>query len=190
MEFQNDIPKEKIITSYGSFYYPKICTKCQQSLNPEEEEICYWNKINENQSPECPKCQGLLQPDIRFSSENIEEKFLNFCEADKLDVDMLIIIGLKNEVYPFDQLISNVPIKCARLLIGKQNIDEFSEYFGQDEIKSNSNDNSTSESYYGKSENEIKKIVELGGNYRDVVMLGDINKNIDNLLNQINAIVE
>jgi len=190
MEFQNDIPKEKIITSYGSFYYPKKCTKCQYSLIPEEEEICYWNKINENQSPECPKCQGLLQPDIRFSSENIEEKFLNFCEADKLDVDMLIIIGLKNEVYPFDQLISNVPVKCARLLIGKQNIDEFSEYFGQDEIKSNSNDNSTSESYYGKSENEIKKIVELGGNYRDVVMLGDINKNIDNLLNQINALVE
>ncbi|ORX41751.1 DHS-like NAD/FAD-binding domain-containing protein, partial [Piromyces finnis] len=122
MEFKMNIPKEKIITSYGSFYCPKKCTKCQNTLQIEEEENCYWNKINENLLPECPKCQGLLQPDIIFSADNIEEKFLNFCEADKLDVNMLIIIGLKNQSYPFDQLISNVPMNCARLFINKQNI--------------------------------------------------------------------
>jgi len=159
MEFRMDIPEEKIITSYGSFTYPKKCMDCPNVLNPLEEEKFYWNRINENLSPECPKCHGLLQPDIRFSPENIEERFLNFCEDNKLDVDLLIIIGLKNEIYPIDQLISNVPFNCARLVIGKQNIGEFSEFFGEDEIKSSSTDNSTSESYYGKSENEIKKIV-------------------------------
>ncbi|OUM66818.1 hypothetical protein PIROE2DRAFT_59165 [Piromyces sp. E2] len=188
MEFQTDVQKEKIITSNGSFYYPKKCTKCQNSLKPEEEETCYWNKINEDLVPECPKCQGLLQPNIRFSLENIEENFLNFCETDKLDVNMLIIIGLKNQSYPFDQLISNVPLNCARLLINKQNIDEFSEYFGENEITPSSSDNLTFESYYGKSEEDIKKIVELGGNYRDVVMIGDINRNVDNLIKQIQAL--
>jgi len=187
MEFQADIPKEKIITSYGSFYYPKKCTSCHNILSEEEEETYYWNKINDNLSPECPKCNNLLQPDIRFSPENIEERFLNYCEADKLDVNLLIIIGLKNETYPFDQLISNVPINCARLLINKHNIDEFANYFGEDEIKSNDSDNTTAESYFDKSEKEIKKIVELGGNYRDVVMIGDIDKNIDILLNKIQA---
>jgi len=186
MEFQIDIPKEKIITSYGSFYYPKKCIKCNNILDEGEEETYYWKKINEDLEPVCPKCNGLLQPDIKFSSENIEEKFLNYCEADKLDVDMLIIIGLKNETYPFDQLISNVPTNCSRLLINKQNIDEFIEYFGENEIKQTSPN--TSESYFGKSEDEIKKIVELGGNYRDVVMIGDINKNINNLLNQIQSL--
>jgi ankyrin repeat protein/NAD-dependent SIR2 family protein deacetylase len=187
MEFQTDIPKEKIITSYGSFYYPKKCTSCDNVLTEEEEESYYWNKINDNLLPECPKCNNLLQPDIKFSPENIEENFLNYCEADKLDVDLLIIIGLKNETYPFDQLISNVPINCARLLINRHNIDEFISYFGDDEIQPNSSDSTTAESYFGKSEKEIKKIVELGGNYRDVVMIGDINKNIDILLNQIQA---
>jgi len=185
MEFQIGVPKEKIITSNGSFFYPKKCTQCQNTLSEEEEEACYWNKIKENLTPKCPKCKGLLQPDIRFSPENIEEKFLNYCEADKLDIDMLIIIGLKNETFPFDQLISNAPTKCSRVLINKQNIDEFINYFGENEIQSTSDN--TSESYYDKSEEEIKKIVELGGNYRDVVMLGDINKNINNLLSQINT---
>jgi ankyrin repeat protein len=188
LEFQIGIPKEKIITSNGSFFYPKKCTQCQYTLKEDEEEPCYWNKIKENLTPECPKCNGLLHPDIRFSQENIEDNFLNYCETGNLDVDMLIIIGLKNETYPFDQLISNVPNSCSRLLINKQNIDEFIDYFGENEIQSTSD--STSESYYGKSENEIKKIVELGGNYRDVVMIGDINKNISNLLSQINTLDE
>ncbi|KAG4100857.1 ankyrin [Neocallimastix lanati (nom. inval.)] len=185
MEFQIGVPKEKIITSNGSFFYPKKCTQCQNTLSEEEEETCYWNKIKENLVPECPKCKGLLQPDIRFSPENIEEKFLNYCEAGKLDVDMLIIIGLKNETFPSDQLITNVPTNCSRILINKQNIDEFINDFSENEIQPTSDN--TSESYYGKSEEEIKKIVELGGNYRDVVMLGDINKNINNLLSQINT---
>jgi len=184
MEFQLGIPKEKIITSYGSFYCPKRCTKCQYILSNEEEESCYWNKINENLEPECPKCNGLLQPDIILSPENIEEKFLSYCEA-LHDVDMLIIIGLKNEIYPVDQLISNVPSKCARLLINKKNIDEFVKDFDENEINSTSND--TFESYYDKSEDEIKKIVEFGGNYRDVVMIGNIEKNVNNLLSKLNT---
>ena len=64
---------EKIITSNGSFFYPKKCTQCQYTLKEDEEEPCYWNKIKENLTPECPKCNGLLHPDIRFSQENIED---------------------------------------------------------------------------------------------------------------------
>jgi len=89
------------------------------------------------------------------------------------------------ETFPSDQLITNVPTNCSRILINKQNIDEFINDFSENEIQPTSDN--TSESYYGKSEEEIKKIVELGGNYRDVVMLGDINKNINNLLSQINT---
>ena len=53
----------------------------------------------------CPKCRGLVKPDIVFFGENLPELFFRRATADFPEADLLIVMGTSLVVNPFASLI-------------------------------------------------------------------------------------
>ena len=73
-----------------------VCTICGHRVGIEEA----LRQVEENNTPKCPKCGGLLKPDAVFFGEPLPREALEkaFREASK--AELLIVVGSSLTVYP------------------------------------------------------------------------------------------
>jgi NAD-dependent histone deacetylase SIR2 len=72
----------------------------------------------------CPKCLGLVKPDIVFFGEQLPTRFFKSL-ADFKEADLLIIIGTSLTVFPFANLITLTPPDCPRVFINLERVNNF-----------------------------------------------------------------
>jgi NAD-dependent deacetylase len=53
-----------------------------------------------NEPPPCPRCRGLLRPDVVWFGESIPPAALQASEAAALDCDAMLVAGTAGQVYP------------------------------------------------------------------------------------------
>ena len=61
--------------------------------------------MDEERPCRCPKCSGLVKPDIVFFGESLPEAFFRHAEQDFPEADLLIVMGTSLVVNPFASLI-------------------------------------------------------------------------------------
>jgi NAD-dependent SIR2 family protein deacetylase len=85
------------------------------------------------QVAKCPKCDGLVKPDIVFFGEALPERFFDHAEEDMPKCDLLIIMGTSLVVYPFASLQDLVSETCPRLLINREAVGNLD--FGEKNVR-------------------------------------------------------
>ena len=74
--------------------------------------------------PQCPRCRGLVKPNITFFGENLPEAF--FKAIPKLKAaDVLLVLGTSLCVNPFASLVHQVSKACPRVLFNRERVGPF-----------------------------------------------------------------
>merc|ERR1712223_632496 len=94
--------KDKDVTT------PPLCQK-----NPSESQEMI--KPQEEKDP-----RGILKPDIVFFGEGLGDKFHNSIETDKVDADLLIMMGSSLKVKPVGMIPSVMKPRCPQILINRE----------------------------------------------------------------------
>lgn len=66
--------------------------------------------IHEQNVPHCPKCGGIIKPEIVFFGEGLPEKALDMAEYHANKADFLLVLGTSLTVYPA----ASIPAICHR----------------------------------------------------------------------------
>eukprot|EP00002_Diphylleia_rotans_P018919 TRINITY_DN3657_c0_g3_i2.p1 TRINITY_DN3657_c0_g3~~TRINITY_DN3657_c0_g3_i2.p1 ORF type:complete len:340 (-),score=86.11 TRINITY_DN3657_c0_g3_i2:475-1494(-) len=109
------ISGEKIIEAHGSFA-TNHCISCRQEYDQEFVKEKYFKE----ETPKCPKCEGLIKPDIVFFGESLPVTFFKKQKLDFLVCDLLIVMGTSLKVYPFAGLIHAPTETCPRVLVNRE----------------------------------------------------------------------
>ncbi len=73
-----------------------VCTKCGEIYDHTAVE----EKIAHGEIPRCPKCGGILKPDVVFFGESLPEKALIKAYRIAEESDLAIVVGSSLVVYP------------------------------------------------------------------------------------------
>lgn len=111
LERRAGIPADKIIEAHGSFATQR-CIECKRPLGDTDMK----KFVDEERTPRCKICKGLIKPDIVFFGESLPPDFLRSL-ARLRDADLLIVMGTSLTVHPFASLINMVKGQCPRVLI-------------------------------------------------------------------------
>jgi NAD-dependent deacetylase sirtuin 2 len=180
------IPKEKVIEAHGSFAKAS-CVKCHAPCNDMEG---YWKEIRGDEVPRCNACRGVLRPNVVFFGEGLPAEFTDFQAPDFAVCDLIIVMGTSLKVYPFAGLANQVNNLTPRLLINAEPVGAFVHGAqwklneDSDSSSSSSSSSSSPSSLPPSSEEEKKRPSmeriqhknEYVNSYRDVAVLGDIDK--------------
>jgi NAD-dependent histone deacetylase SIR2 len=66
LERRAGIPDEKLIEAHGSFA-TQGCIECKEPFSDSEMKVY----VEEERIPRCPKCNGLVKPEIVFFGEDV-----------------------------------------------------------------------------------------------------------------------
>eukprot|EP01084_Bolivina_argentea_P088895 160500_1 len=147
-----DVQNDKVVPIHGTLAYIK-CFACKKVLTDQDEIDEFVHKIKTKkylkETIKCKYCIGNnlgpphMKPSVVLFGEPIPFKFFDLIhnKKDLSDIDLLIIIGTTLKVYPSNLLpviCRETNKKCIRLLINKDNVNEFDEMF--DFKDKNSND--------------------------------------------------
>ncbi|KAK0203075.1 DHS-like NAD/FAD-binding domain-containing protein [Desarmillaria ectypa] len=72
---------------------------------------------DESDGPEYPP--GIMKPDITFFGEKLSDQFDHAVEADRTQLDLLLVIGTSLKVSPVADLLSHIPHSVPQILINK-----------------------------------------------------------------------
>lgn len=115
----------RVVECHGSFA-KATCTNCKYSVDGEEiREDVFAQRI-----PKCPQCyidpeygMSVLKPNIVFFGEQLGGDFHSALEADKDQVDLLIVIGSSLKVRPVALLPRHISPKVPQILINKERLE-------------------------------------------------------------------
>lgn len=118
----------RVVECHGSFARA-TCTNCKHSVDGDEIRA----DIFAQRVPKCPKCHstgngpedalGVLKPNIVFFGEQLGDEFHVSLEADKENVDLLIVIGSSLKVRPVALIPRSIPSNVPQILINKEPLD-------------------------------------------------------------------
>jgi NAD-dependent deacetylase len=74
-----------------------ICLDCKERY---PVELMIQKNPSAEYVPECPKCNGILKPDVIFFGEALPKKALMLATQESQDCDLFIVIGSSLVVYP------------------------------------------------------------------------------------------
>ncbi|XP_062868640.1 NAD-dependent protein deacetylase sirtuin-3, mitochondrial [Trichomycterus rosablanca] len=119
LERMAGIPAKMLVEAHGTFA-TATCTVCRRDYKGEELR----NDIMEGTVPHCPKCKGVIKPDIVFFGEELPKHFFHYV-TDFPMADLLIVMGTSLEVEPFSSLAGAVRGSVPRLLINRDLVGPF-----------------------------------------------------------------
>ncbi|PBK65883.1 SIR2-domain-containing protein [Armillaria solidipes] len=104
-----------------------LCPACNPStLSPKKKKKTSKKKAkgqwdsdvsDESDGPEYPP--GIMKPDITFFGEKLSDQFDHAVEADRTQLDLLLVIGTSLKVSPVADLLSHIPHSVPQILINK-----------------------------------------------------------------------
>lgn len=104
-----------------------LCPECNPStLSPKKKKKTSKKKAkgqwdsdvsDESDGPEYPP--GIMKPDITFFGEKLSDQFDHAVEADRTQLDLLLVIGTSLKVSPVADLLSHIPHSVPQILINK-----------------------------------------------------------------------
>ncbi|KAF8625960.1 hypothetical protein AX17_006685 [Amanita inopinata Kibby_2008] len=116
LERKAGIPEDKIVEAHGSFA-THHCIDC--GLEYDDDKMM--EVVEQCKIPRCPKCDGLVKPDIVFFGEPLPAKFFSSLHVLQ-KADLLIILGTSLTVYPFAMLAQRTNDDCPRVLINLESV--------------------------------------------------------------------
>jgi len=154
-------------------FFSASCERCHTSYpvrysDPDDQ---FWRVIEKGGLPTCLKCKEeivrhLLKPDVVLFGEALTARFFDSQKGDFEKCDLLIVMGTTLKVYPFAGLVNSVQPHVPRLLFNTEAVGAFTKGVKQ-----------TIE------EGNLVKLHEGDpGTYRDVCVLGDIDKSVEKLV--------
>jgi len=86
-----------------------LCLSCERNYEAASFDLTAM-------PPKCPKCGGLLKPDVVFFGEAIPVKALEASQRIARETDCMIVIGTTGEVYPAAALPQTAHSRGARII--------------------------------------------------------------------------
>ncbi|KAL5505110.1 hypothetical protein EMCRGX_G006491 [Ephydatia muelleri] len=108
---------KRAVFCHGSFDTAK-CISCDHGV---KGEVLREDVLNER-IPMCPKCDGVLKPDIVFFGEGLPQSFQQHLQSDKLEADLLIVMGSSLKVRPVSLIPSVLPHHVPQVLINREHL--------------------------------------------------------------------
>lgn len=114
MELMTGILPEKVVEAHGTLQR-SYCVKCKTQYDYQ----WFIKKIEDEPTPLCESCGGLVRPDIVMFGEELSQNFHLRKFVDLPECDLLIVFGTSLQVEPFASLILEAPPECPRLVINR-----------------------------------------------------------------------
>lgn len=162
------LPKSLVIEAHGSFAKAR-CVKCHSPCTNIQE---YWNDIQGDLVPRCTSCNGVLRPDVVFFGESLPAEFTDCQGPDFKNCDLLIVMGTSLKVYPFAGLTNQVTNLTPRLLFNAEPVGPFA-HGAQWSLPQ--------EGAPSQALTRLQHKDEYTNSYRDVAVIGDIDKGVREL---------
>eukprot|EP00041_Stephanoeca_diplocostata_P023772 m.591408 g.591408 ORF g.591408 m.591408 type:complete len:413 (-) comp22378_c0_seq16:753-1991(-) len=133
LDYQTDIPPEKIVPVHGSVGIVK-CEHCQHEV--PLADFCRDVRANikdiyghDASAPAasspipCPACnRATLKPNTVLFGSPLPREFFSCAAADTPTADLLIVAGTSLVVQPANQLVQSVQDSCPRLIVNKERV--------------------------------------------------------------------
>uniref|UniRef100_A0A0X3NU36 NAD-dependent protein deacetylase sirtuin-3 n=1 Tax=Schistocephalus solidus TaxID=70667 RepID=A0A0X3NU36_SCHSO len=113
------IPPSKLVEAHGTFA-SATCLRCRFSVHTRVVKLA----IDQGRVARCPKCQGLVKPDIIFFNEQLPVSFWRY-PVDLREADLVLVMGTSLEVQPFSRLIFAARKGVPRVLINREAVGIF-----------------------------------------------------------------
>lgn len=121
LEVLAGVDESKLVECHGHFRTAS-CINCGIPFNGSEcKNIMLEKKI----APTCPKCSGLIKPDIVFFGESLPVRFGKLLHHDLNSADLLIVMGTSLQVTPVSLIPEMVASNCPRLLMNRELVGDF-----------------------------------------------------------------
>jgi NAD-dependent deacetylase sirtuin 2 len=170
MELVAGLSPSRLVQFHGTMA-KATCTSCHKSVSLEVVKAALLQQPTQQAAPQvapsaanigvpkCPKCDGIVKPDVVLFNEGIPVRAFAQTAADLPRCDLLICMGSTFQVMPFAQLIDKVDDLCPRLLL---NMEKVAHGSGDDPLASN-----------------VKRFrFDDADNYRDVFIPGAIDESV------------
>ncbi|EPZ33665.1 Sirtuin family, catalytic core small domain-containing protein [Rozella allomycis CSF55] len=107
---------ERVIQCHGSFA-SATCLNCSQKFSSEDIRAEVFNGV----VPKCSTCeQGVIKPDIVFFGEKLPSTFDDALNSDKIQVDLVIVIGSSLKVQPVASILEYIPPNVPQVYINRE----------------------------------------------------------------------
>ena len=115
------VTEERIVECHGHFR-TSACIDCGIPFDGKEARDTI---LNTSEPPICPKCGGLIKPDIVFFGESLPVRFKNFLHKDLSDNDLLIVMGTSLKVAPVSLIPEMLNSRIPRILMNRELVGDF-----------------------------------------------------------------
>ena len=116
LEREAGVPEDKIVEAHGSFAR-QSCIECHAAYPGDEIQ----KHIAARTIPRCPKCEGLVKPEIVFFGEALPADFFRARNL-PAEADLCIVLGTSLTVHPFASLPDMVRQETPRVLINMERV--------------------------------------------------------------------
>ncbi|KAL7061942.1 hypothetical protein AAHC03_01991 [Spirometra sp. Aus1] len=113
------IPPSKLVEAHGTFA-SATCLRCRFPVHTRVVKLA----IDQGKVARCPKCQGLVKPDIIFFNEQLPMSFWRY-QVDLPEADLVLVMGTSLEVQPFSRVIYATKKGVPRVLINREAVGIF-----------------------------------------------------------------
>ena len=114
-------PEDKVRACHGTIMLSR-CSKCDLKTGS-----AFFDSISGTGSVVlCPRCREAIRPDVTLFGESLPESVFSDMFSDFRSADLLLVMGTSLKVYPVAGLVNRVSDTCARVLINRENVGNFS----------------------------------------------------------------
>lgn len=121
LEVLAGVDETKLVECHGHFRTAS-CMNCGVPFDGNE---CKNIMLEWKEAPSCPKCSGLIKPDIVFFGESLPVRFGKLLHHDLNSADLLIVMGTSLQVTPVSLIPEMVASNCPRLLMNRELVGDF-----------------------------------------------------------------
>lgn len=108
---------QRAVFCHGSFD-TATCISCDHCVKGDVLK----DDIMNERIPVCPECSEVLKPDIVFFGEGLPESFHQRLQSDKLEADLLIVMGSSLKVRPVSLIPSVLRHDVPQVLINREHL--------------------------------------------------------------------
>jgi len=121
LELLAGVTDEKLVECHGHFR-TSSCIDCGVPFDGDEAKDTI---VNQGRAPVCPKCGGLIKPDIVFFGESLPVRFKQLLHKDLGQSDLLIVMGTSLNVAPVSLIPQMLNSRTPRLLFNRELVGDF-----------------------------------------------------------------
>lgn len=115
------VSEESLVECHGHFR-TSACIECGVPFDGKQARDTI---LNTGEAPICPKCGGLIKPDIVFFGESLPVRFKNLLHKDLADNDLLIVMGTSLKVAPVSLIPEMLNSRIPRILFNRELVGDF-----------------------------------------------------------------